>query len=298
MNAAQRLIPPLTLAGLGNLELLARTVVEGSLTGVHRSGRFGFSQEFAEYRSYAAGDDPRFIDWNVYSRTDRMVLKQFYGDTNTRLLIALDVSASMGVAPSAGAVGKLDYARFVAAALIYLAARQHDTVGLAAFAGQLRELWMPRTRRGAAALYHRLDALSAAGTTGWQTVFAALGQRLRRRSLVVLLSDFYADPAELGASLRGLAAAGHDLLLVHVLDPAERHPKIVAGSTVEDVESGALLDADSDDLRRHYPARFARHAAALRDVTAGARGHYLPMDTDQPLDRLLARYLRFRARHP
>src|SRR3990172_238531 len=122
-----RLLDPRVLAGLANLELVARTVVEGFIIGLHRSPRFGFSQEFAEYRPYAEGDDPRFIDWNVYARTDRTYIKRFQGETNSHLMILLDASASMGFGTTG--VSKLRYGQFLAASLAFLAARQHDAVG-------------------------------------------------------------------------------------------------------------------------------------------------------------------------
>src|SRR5262250_2866613 len=136
-DVLNRLLPPTTLAALSNLELIARTAVEGFLIGQPRSPRFGFSQEFAEYRAYVEGDDPRFVDWNVYARTERAYIKRYIGETNTRLVILLDSSASMGFA--SGRVSKLLYGKFLAATLAYLAARQHDAVGLIVFDDQIRE---------------------------------------------------------------------------------------------------------------------------------------------------------------
>lgn len=301
--AAGRLIAPQTLARLANLELLARTVVEGTLHGLHRSARFGFSQEFAEYRAYVPGDDPRFIDWNVLARSDRTVVKRYFGDTNARLMIALDASASMG-APDGGrlapgALVKLDYARYLAAALVYLAARQHDAAGLVAFADDVRELQLPSNRsRETRRLFHVLERVAAAGTTNWAGVFDLLGRRVRRPGLLVLISDLYVEPDLLGRYLRTLRAGGHDLLVIQVLDPLERAPRFAPGTTVEDVESGAALEPDRDDLLRAFPARLAAHGAALGRAVGSAGGHYVRMDTDQPLDRLLAEYLRFRERHP
>src|SRR6187551_2365082 len=136
-TAVNRLLPPTTLAGLANLELVARTAVEGFLTGLHRSPHYGFSQEFKEYRAYVEGDDPRFVDWNVYARTERTYIRRYEGETNTRLMILLDSSASMGF--GSGKVSKLLYGKFLAATLAYLAARQHDAVGLIVFDDQIRE---------------------------------------------------------------------------------------------------------------------------------------------------------------
>ena len=136
-TAVNRLLPPTTLAGLANLELVARTAVEGFLTGLHRSPHYGFSQEFKEYRAYVEGDDPRFVDWNVYARTERTYIRRYEGETNTRLMILLDASESMDY--SSGGVSKLQYGKFLAAALAYLAARQHDPVGLIVFDEQIRQ---------------------------------------------------------------------------------------------------------------------------------------------------------------
>lgn len=300
MNAPSRLIAPTTLAGLANLELLARTVVEGTLIGLHRSARFGFSQEFAEYRPYVAGDDPRHIDWNVLARTDRTCVKRYFGDTNTRIMVLLDTSASMGIEPAPLAVSKLDYGRFLAAALIYLAARQHDAVGLAGFADDVHTLRLPGPgRRRAEALYHVLDGLDAArGRTNWRGIMDEAGRRLARRALVVMISDLYCDPAGLAGGLKALAAHGHDLLVVQVLDPAEHKPPFGHAVTLRDVETGAVLPVAPEDLRHGYPERLAAHVEALRTTVLEAGGHFLGIDTDQPLDRALADYLRFRERHP
>src|SRR4026209_2279913 len=142
--APTHLLEPETLAGLANLDLVARAVVEGFLTGMHRSPFFGFSQEFAEYKMYSEGDDPRFVDWNVYARTERTYIRRYEGETNTRLMILLDASASLD--HSSGDVSKLQYGKFLAAALAYLAARQHDPVGLIVFDEQIRQ-FRPATSR-------------------------------------------------------------------------------------------------------------------------------------------------------
>lgn len=298
MSAARRLIPPSTLARLSNLELLARTVVEGTLTGLHRSPRFGFSQEFAEYRAYVPGDDLRFIDWNVFARTDRTYVKRFFGDTNTRIMVLLDTSASMGIEPARGAVCKIDYARYLAAALVYLAGRQHDAVGLAAFADEVHQYRAPAGRGRTEALFHLLDSLEAGGATDWWRVLDYVAARLTRRSLVVMVSDFFCDPDALAVRLRGLAVHGHDLLIVHLLDPGERRVTPAGGTTLRDVESGAVMTVAAEDLEGGYEARLDAHLQALRQGTSSAGGHYLLMNTDQPLDRCLADYLRFRERHP
>ena len=299
MSVAQRLIPPSTLAHLANLELVARTVVEGTLTGLHRSPRFGFSQEVAEYRAYVPGDDLRFIDWNVFARTDRTYVKRFFGDTNTRVMVLVDVSASMGIEPARGAVPKIDFARYLAAALVFLAARQHDAVGLAAFADAVRAYRAPSVRaRSIEGLYHLLDDLKAGGQTDWSRVLDHVSAQLGKRSLIVMISDFFCDPETLAGWLRGLGARGHDLLLLHVLDPNEQRLPLSGSTTLRDVETGAVMTVGADDLQSGYRHRLSEHLHALERAAASAGGHYRLMNTDRPLDRVLADYLRFRERHP
>lgn len=299
-NVRQRLIEPAVLAQLDNLELLARTVVEGALTGLHRSPSFGFSQEFAEYRAYVPGDDLRYIDWNVFARSDRMVVKRFYGDTNCQLMVLLDTSASM--APhqaSEDAVSKLDYARFLAAALVYLAQRQHDAVGLLAFNDRIHTYRPPTARAaGIRSLYHALDEVRASGGSNWQLPLEHVQGQLKKKGLLVVVSDFYTEPDELSQLLRGLAAKGHDLLLVHVLDPAERRLQLERTATLQDVETGQVMEVTAEEVRDAYPQRLEQHLQTLKTLTLGMGGHYLQVDTDQPLDHTLAGYLRFRARHP
>jgi len=205
-----RLIDPAVLARLDNLELLARSVVEGALVGQHRSPRLGFSQEFAEFRVYMPGDDLRSIDWNVLARTDRLYTRRYFGDTNCRLLLLLDSSASMDLPARGGPVSKLDYARFFAAALAYLAHRQHDALGLVTFNDQLQRYLAPSARAaGVSAVYRELDHLEAAGGSNWQSPLEHVQQQFRKAGLIVLISDFYTPPDELAKTLRGLAARGH-----------------------------------------------------------------------------------------
>lgn len=302
-----RLIAPTLLARLNNLELVARAAVEGALIGLHRSPKFGFSQEFAEYRGYVPGDDPRDIDWNVFARTDRTYVKRYFGDTNCRLMVLLDTSASMSELKSGlegssfedGVVSKLDYARFFAAALIYLAHRQHDAVGLLAFNDRVH-LYRPATGRGAGvrALYHELDQLEANGGSDWEMPLQQLQGQFRKSGLIVLISDFYTDPDELATTLRGLSANGHDLLLVHVLGPAEQTPTLTRATTLRDIETGEVMEVTREELQADYPARLNAHQARLKELTLGMGGHYLQVSTSEPLDRVLAGYLHFRARHP
>ncbi|MDA1302506.1 MAG: DUF58 domain-containing protein [Proteobacteria bacterium] len=290
-----RFIDPKILEGLSNLALVARTVAEGTLMGMHRSPAFGFSQEFAEYRAYEPGDDLRHVDWNVFARSDRTYVKRFRGDTNHNVTILFDQSASMAALPATSEhLTKGDYARFAAAAIIYLAARQHDSVGLLQFNDKV-QLWRPPSTRAnhVARLYHLLDDIGYQGGTNWKLALDYVQAHLARRSLLVVISDFYTDPDAFSGIARGLSARGHDLLLVHVLDAAERTLASEV-ATVEDAETGEVMVVSADS--GGYSRRLTEHCEALARATVDVRGHYLNVFTDQPLDRILADYLRYRAR--
>lgn len=304
-SSPTRMIPPAVLAELGSLELVARSVVDGVLHGAHYTDRPGFSQEFAEYRDYVPGDDPRFVDWNAYARTDRPLLKLFEGETNTRLLVLLDASASMDAFGDDGARSptKLRYAAYLASALALIAARQHDAVGLLVFDDEPRAYVPPRPGRGSLqAIYHRLDDLEPAGGSDWLVAFTQAASRMTKRGIIAAVSDFYCDPADFGRALRILGSRGHDLIVFHVLDEAERTPRFRRAfgghATLRDVETGNVIEVDANDLRSRYPQRLAAHEQALRREAGAVGADYVRLNADEPLDRALAGYLRFRTRRP
>lgn len=294
-SARTRLLPPATLASLANLELIARTAVEGFLNGLHRSPRFGFSQEFREYRAYVEGDDPRFVDWNVYARTDRTYIRRFEGETNTRLMILMDASASMGY--GSHSVGKLQYAKFLAAALAYMAARQHDPAGLIVFDEQTRH-YRPATARAGSlqGMIHAIDAVQAGGLTDLDRSFESFREHLSRRGLVAVISDLYCDPAAMTRAVQPLAAHGHDIMIFQLLDPHELQPQWTDAVVLEDVETRQALNISPDYLETTYRERLQAHLAALRGVAASVGANHAMLCTDQPLDDALRRYLLFRQR--
>ena len=306
------MIPPALLARLASLELVARAVVDGALHGAHYTDRPGFSQEFAEYRDYVPGDDPRFIDWNAYARTDRTLLKLFEGETNTRLLVLLDTSASMDAFGRRGVLGqprdrggeaptKLRYAAYLAAALAHIAGRQHDAAGLLTFDDAVRTYLPPRLGQ-AQQVFHRLDELTPSGGSDWTEAFSYAASRLSKRGIIAAISDFYCDPADFGRALRILGSRGHDLIAFHVLDAEERQPRargpLGGNVTFRDAESGQVIEVDAADLRTRYPERLDAHEGALRREAGGAGAHYVRLNADEPLDRALLGYLRFRNRRP
>ena len=293
--AGQQLLAPAVLQRLSNIELVAKTVVDGFLHGGHRSPQFGFSQEFAEYRAYSEGDDPRHIDWNVLSRTGRAYVKRFLGETNTNLLLLLDCSASMGY--SSGGISKLDYARFLAAALAYLCTRQHDAVGLVLFDERIREVRPAQYRpRHLQSILHALERARPATGTDLAAPLQALTRLMRRRGLVAMVSDFLADPEAVLDSIRSVACHGKDIVFFHVLDPQELGPGINSAALVEDMETGERMEVSPDYARQVYPALVRRHVDALRERILGQGADYVLLNTGQPLDLALREYLLFRLR--
>lgn len=293
--AIQQLLDPNVLMRLSNIELVARSVVDGFLTGLHRSPFFGFSLEFAEYRPYVQGDDPRFVDWNVFSRTDRTYIKRYLGETNTNLVVLLDSSASMGF--QSQGISKLQYAKFLAAALTYLSTRQHDAVGLIVFDEKVRDYRHPSTRPGhMQSILHVIDAAEASTGTDLELPFDHFRQYVSRRGLVCVLSDLYEDPDKVVKGVRPLAYQGQDVAVFHILDPAELTPDFSESTVVEDMETGDMIEVSSEFARKEYPAKMQAHIEEMKSAVQGMGGDYMTLDTSQPLDLALREYLLFRQR--
>src|ERR1700689_4573117 len=224
----QRFLDPSVLASISSLDLLARTVVDGFVAGLHRSPDFGFSSEFAEYRAYTPGDDLRHVDWNLFARTERCYLKRYRGDTNSQLTILLDASNSMDYSSSEAKPSKMDYARFAAASLFYLAIHnQRDAAGLIVFDDEVRNYIRPSTRQGQ--LYRLLAGLEQAEPAA-RTDFAKPAKHfqefLRRRGIVLVISDFYEQPETIVKAIEPLRFHGSEVVLFHVLDPKEIFPEM------------------------------------------------------------------------
>ena len=296
-DAAARLLTPEVLAGLANLELVARTAVEGFLIGLHRSPHFGFSQEFAEFRAYNEGDDPRFVDWNVFARTDRTYIRRYEGETNTRLMLLLDASASMGYQTTAK-VSKLQYGKYLAAALAYLASKQHDPVGLIIFDEAIRNYRPASGRSGSLqGVLHALDTATPGQKTDLEHCFRKFREHLSRRGLVAIISDLYCDPVAMSKAVAPLAYTGHDLVFFQVLDPGELEPKYRDSVLFEDLESGQTMEVSPEYLDGAYRKKIEEHLAGVRRAAMGVGADIVLARTDEPLDNALRRYLMFRERH-
>ncbi len=292
--AASRFLKPELLARLGTLELVARTVVDGVLNGLHRSPDFGFSQEFAEYRAYNEGDDLRFVDWNVYARADRMYVKRFRGETNTSVTLLLDISASMGFGEP---VSKLDQARFLVASLAYLTRRQHDALGVALFDDEVRHFAQPSARPDSLTKVLGLLENSHVGTgTDVVDVLASLRATITKRGLLVLVSDLYTDPDKLLSALQSFVHAGQDVAVFHILADQELQPDVKKISALKSLESGNSVIVDPEFLRGEYQARLQSHCEQLENNCVKAGADYMRLTTGESLDNAIVSYLQFRER--
>ena len=294
---ASRFLAPEVLARIGNIELLARTVVEGFVSGLHKSPYLGRSVDFAEHRAYMPGDDIRRIDWRLFGRTDRFYLKEFEADSNTDLVQLLDVSRSMRF--TSHSITKLDYARYLVACLAYLARKQRDRVGLVTFDDDVID-FVPPSAKHLPILLHTLDrADQAPAKRGKGTLARPLdkaGEACHRRGLMVLVSDLYEDPRAVLDAVAVLSHRGSDLMVFHVLDPAELEFPFDQPAAYEDLESGERIPVVPDAVRERYRALVAEHIATLSRVLGENRIDYGLFDTSKPLDHALASFLTRRER--
>ncbi len=289
----QRFLDPSTLASIDGLDLIAKTVVDGFVAGLHRSPDFGFSQEFAEYRAYSPGDDLRHVDWNVFARTERMYLKRYRGETNSQLLVLLDTSASMGF--GSHAVNKLDFARYMAACLVYMASHQRDAAGIIVFDEDVKNYVPPSTRQGQLfRLLHAIEKAQVGTHTDFAKPFIHFQQFLHRRGIVIVLSDFYEQPDIIIKTVEPLRFRGNEVILFHVLDPKELDPKFREPVLLLDMENKSSLEVTPDYARTEYRAKIEAHIEGLRDAARRAGLDYFLMNTGRPLDEGLREYLTIR----
>jgi uncharacterized protein (DUF58 family) len=294
-EVTNRLLDPAVLAEISSLDLVARTIVEGFVAGLHRSPDFGFSQEFAEYRSYTPGDDLRHIDWNVFARTERMYLKRYRGETNTQVMVLLDASASMGY--GSGVVRKIDYAKYLAAALVYLAHLQRDGAGLIAFHDQVANFIPPSGRQGQLLrLLHGIDNVQLGRRTDFDRPFMELQHFLKRRGVTILISDFFEKAETIIQTVEPLRFRGNELVLFHVLDPMELELHLHEPVLLLDMETEQAIEATPDYARTEYRDKIGSHIKNLRSKSQAAGIDYFFMRTDRPLDEGLREYFNVRKR--
>ncbi len=286
-----RFLDPEVLSRIGNLELVARTVVEGFISGLHRSPFLGLSLDFAAHRQYEPGDDIRKVDWRVFGRTDRFYVKEYEAETNASVFFALDISRSMDY--GSGGITKLDYARFLTACLAYLSAAQRDRVGAAIFDEKIVDHVAPSVRNRRLVLA-ALDRARPERPGELVAPLTAVGESLPRAGIVVLVSDLYAEPGTVLSALAALRSKGHDVIVFHVLDSAEIRFPFDGPHSLEDLETGERLPVTPEEMGEDYRERVDAHTTELARLMVRNGIDYSLFDTSVPLDEPLFRYLSLR----
>lgn len=285
-----RFLAPEVLARISSLELIARSVVEGFIAGLHRSPYLGFSTDFAEHRPYMPGDDLRHLDWKLLARTDRLYIKKYQGDTNAQIHLLIDSSASMGYA--SGEVTKLQYAQYLASSLAFLGVRQHDSVGLVAFNEDVVEHVPPRSRSGhLRTILGVIERLAPGRGTTISDLLHRTADLLTRRAIIILISDLYDEPDRVIDGLEHLRFRGNDVIVFHVMDRQELDFDFVEPVVLEDSETEEQLHVLPDVLRDEYLRGIQSHIDALTAGAARNRIDYELQRTSEPLDAALFAYL-------
>jgi len=292
-TSGTQFLDPAVLGRIGNLQLLAKTVVDGFLTGLHRSPYLGFSIDFAEHRPYMPGDDVRRIDWRLWARTDRHYIKLFEADTNANFVVLLDVSASMSYGTHS--VAKLDYARYLAACLSFFSSQQRDRVGLVTFDHEIVE-YVPPSMKHLDTVLHMLDRAVAGRPGSLAEPLLQITELLGRKGILVLISDFYEEPDKVIAAIAPLRARGHDVITFQAMDPAELEFPFDEASGFEDLETREQIPVVPGRLKADYKRMVAEHLEALKTRFTSNRIDYTLLDTSKPLDVALFQYLLARER--
>lgn len=289
-QARPHLADPATLARITRLELRARNVVEGVISGMHRSPHRGYSVEFAQHRNYSPGDEIRHIDWKVFGRSDRLYIKQYEEETNLRAYLLVDCSESM--AYTSGALTKLEYAAVCGAAISTLMLQQRDSIGLAMFDNGLRSfLPASSTASHLREVFTRLEQPARAPKTGIAHTFHDLAERIRRRSLIMVFSDLFDDPEAVYKGLQHFRHRKHEVVVFHLLDRAELTFPFKDTCIFEGMEEEGQLPAEPNALRRDYLAAFEEFRAKVKKGCREMGMDYVPLVTDQPPDIVLSEYL-------
>lgn len=291
---AAKFISPQALMTIRNLELRARAVVEGFWSGLHRSPYHGFSVEFTEYRQYTPGDDPRYLDWRVYGRSDRYFIKKFEDETNLRCHLLVDLSRSMTFGPAGHT--KAEYAATLAATLAYFLHLQGDAIGLLTFDEAIRDYLPPRSRRShLRQLMFALEKPASGQGTDLTAPLQRITEIVRKRGLVVLISDFLAPLERLERQLVSLTACGHEVVVFQVLDPSELSFSFDQASLFEDLESGRTLYIDPAVAKQAYQQKFGEHCAAVHRMCQRLGITHHRLATDRPLELALFEFLQERS---
>ncbi len=283
-------LQPHVVSRLRNLNLIAKLVVEGFMTGLHKSPYHGFSVEFAEHRQYMPGDDIRHMDWKVYAKTDRFVVKQYEEETNLKSYLLVDASASM--AYSSHGISKMDYAIHLSSALAYLMLKQRDAVGLLTFDEHIRRFLPPRSVQSFLhEILSELQRTKPASKTLIGKAFHELADRINRRGLIIIFSDLLEDPDEILRGLKHFRHNQHQVIVFHILDPFERYFDFKRSAVFKDMETGEKLPTQPWTIRGDYRRLVAEYVEKIKKQCHEQRIDYVLMDTSEPYDRALLHYL-------
>lgn len=291
-----RYLEPHVVAQLATMELRARSVVEGFITGLHRSPYHGFSVEFTEHRPYQPGDEIRRIDWKAYGKTDRFYVKEYEEETNLKATVVLDASRSMAFA-SEGGLSKFAYASYLTAALSYLMVEQRDAVGLTLFDAAIRTAIPPRaTRTNLTAILAALEHAEPASTTGAAETLHRVAEQLKRRGLVIVLSDLFDEPGAVLSAFKHFRHKGNEVIVMQVLDPLERSFAFGRDAVFRDMETGEEMMTQPWHIQQAYRDSLREFLGRYRKECGENGIDYVLLDTSTPYDRALTEYLHKRRR--
>lgn len=295
MEAYQQYLIPEVIAKLKRIDLKARLVVEGFLTGLHRSPYKGFSCEFAEYRSYMPGDELKRIDWKIYAKTDRFFIREYEEETNLKAYLLLDASGSMSY--TSGKISKLEYSEYLAASLGYLLIKQRDSVGLAVFTSQLDHYIPPRSvPTHLSSLLKTIEQVKPGGDTDLANTFHQLAEKIRRRGLVIIFSDLFDDKEKVISSLHHFRHKKHEVLVFHILDKNELDFNFPQPLILRDLESNKEITLDPRVIKKDYQKALNEFMFDFKRRCREYLIDYHLITTDTPLDKALLYYLEKRRR--
>ncbi len=291
----RKFLDPATVSKLASIELKARLVVEGFIVGLHRSPYHGFSVEFAEHRQYMPGDDFRHIDWKIYGKSDRFYIKQFEEETNLKAYILLDASNSMGY--KSNGITKLEYGSYLAAALSYLMLRQQDAPGLLVYDEKVRNYIPPKGARShITPILQQLGSTLPSSRTESSIAFHELADRIKRRGLIIVISDLLDDPDKMILGLKHFRHRQHEVIVFQVLDPFERNFNYGTEARFRDMETGAELLTDPWQIRGEYIKRLDIYIEKISRACRESQIDYHLLDTSVPFDKALFGYLAKRSK--
>lgn len=298
----RKYLNPQTVSTLKSIELKAKAIVEGFITGLHKSPYHGFSVEFAEHRQYTFGDEVRHVDWRVYARTGKYYVKQYEEETNLRSYILLDTSSSMRYSSDKKFLPKIEYAAYLAAALTLLMVQQRDAISLTTYSERLHQFFPPSVKSShqtlilkALAETSKLVARSQGEKTSTAGALAEFAKRLDKRSLIIIISDFWDEVDKTVASLKHFRHRQNEVIAFHVLDKVERNFEIGGDSELLDLETGEVINTSPKQIHAAYQSAFEAHVGKLRRNLTDNGIDYVRIDTSSPYDLSLLAYLRKRA---